>query len=332
MDNPYTPMQLVTNTVQLLMASGIFPEREFEDWEATPNKTYTSLKIFVHGAYVWRLIAVQLHTTGQHGYVANPNNNMFQVLEDGASVTDDNMSITHQTVDSATTSSTLDNTHAASLAPANPSLSPQDYVAVATAINQLSTNQTAMWVHMQSLSLQDHAPPSHVANSVVYNPPHNVAAVQAPYQAPPIHAFLTVPAPLFQAGRCRGHGQGGCTRHRPGREGRSLNPFGPGGRGTGTVYVPGGVVQPPYGPYPPTLTPTTVQCNTPYLIKKYNNWNVCYTCSFNVEAKHTSMTCPFDWHKPGHCKNYMRKNVQLYIDCGHNVCTKGIHKTMLPTA
>jgi hypothetical protein len=47
-DNPYTPMQLMTNAVQLLMASEIFPMREFKDWEATPNNTYNSLKIFVH--------------------------------------------------------------------------------------------------------------------------------------------------------------------------------------------------------------------------------------------------------------------------------------------
>ncbi len=33
-DNPYTPMQLMTNTVHLLMVSGIFPMREFKDWEA----------------------------------------------------------------------------------------------------------------------------------------------------------------------------------------------------------------------------------------------------------------------------------------------------------
>jgi hypothetical protein len=85
-------MQLMTNAVQLLMALGIFPAREFEDWEAMSNKMYTSLKVFVHGAYARHLIAVQLSTTGQHGYVANPNNNMFQVLEDGASVTDDNAS------------------------------------------------------------------------------------------------------------------------------------------------------------------------------------------------------------------------------------------------
>ncbi len=51
-DDPYTPMQLMTNTIQLLMASGIFLMREFKDWETRPNKRYNSLKLFVHGAYI----------------------------------------------------------------------------------------------------------------------------------------------------------------------------------------------------------------------------------------------------------------------------------------
>jgi hypothetical protein len=56
-DNPYTLMQLITNANQLLMASGIFLMREFKDWEATPNKTFNSLKLFVHGAYARQLVA-----------------------------------------------------------------------------------------------------------------------------------------------------------------------------------------------------------------------------------------------------------------------------------
>jgi hypothetical protein len=112
-DNPYTPMQLMTNAVQLLMSLGIFPPREFEDWEATANKTYASLKVFVHGAYARRLVAVQLHTTGQQGYVADHNNNMFRVLEDSVSVTNDNASIatnTNQTAANVTMGSTLGDT------------------------------------------------------------------------------------------------------------------------------------------------------------------------------------------------------------------------------
>jgi hypothetical protein len=294
-------MQLMTNAIKLLMASGIFPVQEFEDWKATANKTYRSLKVFVHGAYARYLVTIQLRTMGQYGYVANHNNNMFQVLEEGVSVTNDDASvatITNHTAANATTDSTLGNTYTASLAPANPLPSPQEYAAAATAIKQLSANQTAMWLHMQNLLLRNSAPPNHVANPVVYNPPRTAAAFQAPYQAPPIHS-LTIPAP-YQAGSfnqgCGGRGTGGHTCHCPGRAGCSPNPFGyNAGQGAGTVFVPGGVVRPPYGPYPPAMALATVQCNnTLTIIKKYNNWNVCYSCGFDVEPRHNLMTCPID--------------------------------------
>ncbi len=104
-------MQLMTNAIQLLMVSRIFHMREFEDWEATPNKTYNSLKLFVHGAYAHQLVAIQLRTTGHQGYVAHQHNhNMYNVLEDGALVTDDKASITtiiQQTAANITTGSTL---------------------------------------------------------------------------------------------------------------------------------------------------------------------------------------------------------------------------------
>jgi hypothetical protein len=126
-----------------------------------------------------------MRTTGQQGYVANQHNqNMYNMLEDGALVSDDDGSvaiITQQTAANFTTSSTLGNTYAALLPTAYPSLSPNNYAAVAAAINQLSTNQTAMWLHMQNLSLHDSAPPTHVANpAVVYNPNRSTVAYQQP--------------------------------------------------------------------------------------------------------------------------------------------------------
>jgi hypothetical protein len=97
-DNPYTPMQLMTNNVLLLMTSREFPMKEFEDWETTPNKTYNPLKLFVHGTYARQLVAVQLRTTGQEGYVANQHNhNMYNVLEDGASNTDNDAAVATMT-------------------------------------------------------------------------------------------------------------------------------------------------------------------------------------------------------------------------------------------
>jgi hypothetical protein len=166
------------------MLFSILPPREFKDWEATANKTYASLKVFVHGAYARRLVAIQLRTTGQQRYVANHKNNMFRVLEDGASVTDDNTSVatnTNQTAANVTTGSTLVNTYEASLAPTNLSLSPQqEHTAAAAAINQLTTNQTEMWSHIQNMLLPDSALPTQIANPVVYNP-RKAEGRQTPY-------------------------------------------------------------------------------------------------------------------------------------------------------
>jgi hypothetical protein len=119
----------------------------------------------------------------QQGYVANQHNhNMYNVLEDGASVTDDNGSvamITQHTAANITTGSTLGNTYAALLPTANPSPSPNKHAAAAAAINQLSANQTAMWLRMQNLSLHNSAPPMHLANPVVvYNLPRTATAYQ----------------------------------------------------------------------------------------------------------------------------------------------------------
>jgi hypothetical protein len=79
-----------------------------------------------------------------------------------------------------TIGSTLGNMYAALLPTAHPFLSQNDYAAMATAIKQLSANQTAMWL-MQNLSLHNSAPPTHVANpAVLYNPNRSTAAYQQP--------------------------------------------------------------------------------------------------------------------------------------------------------
>jgi hypothetical protein len=178
---------------------------------------------------------------------------MYNVLEDGALVTDNDGSvttITQYTAAYVTTGSTLGSRYAASMPTANPSPSPNKYAVVAMAINQLSANQKAMWSQMQNMSLHDSAPPMHVANPmVVYNPPTTAVAYQqhqvpAPVYAPPIQA-LNIPA-LFQGGGFSqgrgGHGNGSHTWHHTGHGGHDSNPFGNAGRGAGTVFVPGGVV------------------------------------------------------------------------------------------
>ena len=62
--------------------------------------------------------------------------------------------------------------------------------------------------------------------------------------------------------------------------------------------------------------------------KKFNNWNMCYSCGWDVPVWHTSKTC--QWRKQGHREEVDRKNAQVYLNAGHDVSTKGRHKNKLP--
>ena len=79
-------------------------------------------------------------------------------------------------------------------------------------------------------------------------------------------------------------------------------------------------------------TTTTQQAvRPPNIVKVYNNWNMCYSCGFDVEDGHTSETCPLTWRKPGHHTGCNRKNYQQYFAQNHTPRMKGVHKTQLPT-
>ncbi len=62
--NPYSNMQQMTNTVQVLVALCIFPMHKLEDWEAMAIKfkSYMILKIFIHAVYAHLLVAMQICT------------------------------------------------------------------------------------------------------------------------------------------------------------------------------------------------------------------------------------------------------------------------------
>ena len=66
-------------------------------------------------------------------------------------------------------------------------------------------------------------------------------------------------------------------------------------------------------------------------MKQFSNWNVCFTCGFDVADWHTSATCPADWRKNTHQDGFTRANAQQYMTAGHKPCTKGMHKNVLPT-
>jgi hypothetical protein len=128
--------------MHLLLKSWIFPMHEFEDREAMPNKTWPIMKAFVHGAYVWQLVATNLcNTAGQQGYI-QPAQNMYNVLNTNDS-SNDAMTVTH-TAAAATTRSTLGNTYQTQAIP-------QD---LATAINVITANQHSLHQHIAPLMQQ----------------------------------------------------------------------------------------------------------------------------------------------------------------------------------
>ena len=67
------------------------------------------------------------------------------------------------------------------------------------------------------------------------------------------------------------------------------------------------------------------------IVKMYANWNVCFTCGFDVEDGHTSKTCPANWRKMNHQEGYTRENARQWINAGYDPCTKGMHKTQFPS-
>ena len=180
-------------------------------------------------------------------------------------------------------------------------------------------------------------------------------AVQQPYQAqfnpPPMSqpayntanaatpapgAFAPPPPPPQQPTQYNSAWRGGgrAMRGRGGRYGR-----GRGGRGRGRNNL-GFQPQPPQSNQgtgtvpalipPPLRTQSGTQQNRLNYYKRYNNWNVCYSCGWDVPSWHTSATCPPECRKYGHQEGFTRNNADAYIQAGHNPSTRGRHKNMLP--
>ncbi len=165
-EDPYTPKQIISKAVRLLMASGIFPLKEFDTWEASPIKTYPILKTFVHEAYTRRLMSIQLcNTAGQQGYVRNPNNNMYNVFgKVDNKVTDNDTTIT-QTAMAATTRIT---SGGATNAVTSKATIPSE---VSAAINQLAANQTVMMNQMAAMQFSPPTPACHTGQGQLHVPP-----------------------------------------------------------------------------------------------------------------------------------------------------------------
>jgi hypothetical protein len=177
---PYTTEQIIANAVRVLMASKMFPSREYESWDASPIKTYPALKTFFHDAYNRRLNAIDLQaTTGAAGYA--PAHNMYNALDfgnDDDSTAEGSFSTAvpppamgTEAVSSIGAGTSMANSavHPGLVAAINQSITP--------AFNQVVQNQSALQMQIAALSVS-HAPP--VAQA---HPVHQVAfPMQQPFQ------------------------------------------------------------------------------------------------------------------------------------------------------
>jgi hypothetical protein len=132
------------------------------------------------------------------------------------------------------------------------------------------------------------------------------------------------PTRLGVSGRQGGRGRG--ERANTGRQGHTpfANFMGRGGQGG----------LPPIGGSRGGGVALFAQQNAPHnvapmysnIIKRYANWNVCFSCGFDVEDGHTSKTCPAPLRRANHQEGYTRANSGQYISAGYDACTKAMHK------
>jgi hypothetical protein len=303
------------------MQLGIFPLNKFDTWESMPVKSYPILKMFIHEVYSRRLTAMQLQNmAGQQGYLQH---NMYNILDvNGGEDMDDNTVVTVQTVVAATTTaggSTIGSNYAA--------MNAATITAKATAaINQLSANQQQIIQQMAAMKVNS------LQQSIAANT-YNIPPILM-INIPNHHAFNEG---SFQWGwgsaRGGGYQCGGGRGRRDGHGGGGRNPFAnhAGRRNGQQISQLGGHPGFPGAAIPPVMQPHQQPrtANFSNIYKRYNNWNVCYSCGFDVEDGHTSMTCPF-W-KAFHQMGFRKENAQQYIAAGHAPCIKGMHKSVLPT-
>jgi hypothetical protein len=307
-EDPYTAQQLLNNAVRLLLQCGLYT-RDFEDWDRKPrsDRIWTNLKIFVQECYTRRLNASSI-TSGAQGYVQNA----FAVLQEESEEEDDDVQTVITQMAALTTQSQLTaNTTA------------ENSASVAAAINQLNANQQAMQQQFAAFTTQ---------RNTTYQP--------APMmQQPPITQFSIPNMASFNTtgrggGRRGGYGRGGRANfvHTGGRNARTpfANFVGRGGQGGLPPIGGGGGRGGGAVPFVQQAMPRNAAPMYSNIIKKYANWNVCFSCGFDVEDGHTSKTCPAPWRRANHQEGFDRNNSGQYIAAGYDACTKAMHKSQLP--
>jgi hypothetical protein len=304
---PFTLDQMIDKALIAIQLTGLY-ERALLEWQdfLDENKTWAQLKLHFEEAYELRLASGQ-GTAGMHGYVNH-----------AADETDDDSITTIQ-----------DSLQSIQLANNANFLAMQDNLQAARA--ETASLRAELQSAQQTFASLTQA--NQVITTLPYArpPPATFNPATTPY-TPPIMATPTYP-PAYQQ-QYGYSNQGYSRRSRGGRgRGRTNTPFGQHHIPPPTHIPSYPTVNPPTaGHIPPPTIPIVTERDKPAFsntTKHFNNWNMCYSCGWDVPHWHTSQTCTNKI--PGHQDGCNRQNAQAYLTAGHRVSRKAMHKTSLPT-
>eukprot|EP00804_Cyclotella_cryptica_P010472 CCRYP_012303-RA/>CCRYP_012303-RA protein AED:0.45 eAED:0.14 QI:0/0/0/0.6/1/1/5/0/1176 len=293
---PFTLEQVIDKAIIAIQRTGLY-ETALLEWQGfdEANITWEQLKHHFEEAYEIRLASGQ-GTAATHGYVYK------------AEAQDDNsISTIHESLQSI---------HIANNANFQ---SIQEHIQAAR--TETATLRAELQAAQQTLANLAHTtpptmPPSTYIPSV---PPATIIQRVPPaaYNNLPSYASAPMQYPpqqqlpgYIQQNYNRGHGRR--TNNRRGnRRGNTQQYTQPFGAMIPPVPTVGGYITPPSMPTAGAIKKTPYSNTT----KFFNNWNMCYSCGWDVPQWHNSHTCAD--HVPGHQEGCTRANAQAYMTAGH---------------
>ena len=304
---PYTEEQMVDKAITAIQSTGLY-ETAILEWQGfdDANKTWPELKSHFGEAYEIR-IASGAGTARGHGYA---NNTMDDDDDSIASITQSIHTI--QLANNASNQVMNDN--------------------ISQITSQTESLRQAIADTQQQLAMLANAAPT-----ITYQQP-----VPPPHYMPPAaayNAYAPTPPPPYQPPQQ--YQPRGNTRRAPNSRRNGRN-----NRNSRSNQQPGQTTAP--APFAPTQGQATTGGLQPFRggntntnnsnrpaysnkVKYYNNWNMCYSCGFDVPNWHTSATCDNPDKRAGHDAQCTRQNCEAYIAGGYPICKVAKHKNQLPT-
>ena len=283
----FTTKQLIDKAIIAIQRTALY-ERALLEWQdfEDANKTWEQLRLHFEEAYDTRLASGQ-GTAANHGYVNNAE------AED-----DDSLSTIQESLQSI---HLANNANYQSL---------QDHLQAARA--ETATLRAELQAAQQNFA--------NLTQAAARAP--TISAPPAPYAPPPpAYAPPQVPyAPQQQyTQQSYGRGRGRRNNYRgKGRGGRRNNYYqSPAPAAAAPAPSVGGYIPPPTVPNVAPVVERPAYSNP---TKHWNNWNMCFSCGWDVPQWHTSQTCPYQVE--GHQVGCTRENAQAYMSAGHRVSRK----------